>query len=361
MDEFLLLKEMRINKLELINFRNYKNFSFYPNKSLNIITGENGVGKTNLVEAIYYLNLCRGFKNKKDSDLINEDANEFIITANVYSDGNKHNIVAYYNKNKKEKKVMIDDKVVTKFSDLNKCLNVLLFTPSFAEIFKSSPQDRRDYFDLCISKVSEVYLKSLKNYNKLLKERNLALKQENVNRLLIKSLAKQMINEAKVLVLMRSSYITKLNSVISSINNEISNKNKKLDILYAPAVNLGSEFEKTLLKRYEETEEKDILLQTTSVGIHKDDYLMKIDGKDMSIFGSQAENRLASISLVISSYLALRKDVDKPIIILDDVLSELDEENRTKIINLCKNLSQVFITSTETQYKEFEFNLKENN
>lgn len=350
---------MKIKKIELINFRNYKQHTFYPNDGVNIITGSNGIGKTNLVESIYYLNLARGFKNKKDSDLVNENANEFVITAEVESNETTNKISIYYNKNKNEKKIYVNNKHVTKIMDLNKYVNTLLFVPSMGELFKNSPQDRRDYFNLCISKVSEKYYEALKQYKNLLKERNAALKQEKVDLNLIRSFTKQLIPLSKIIVSFRSAYVRRLNSTICSVNNQISNKNKKLELIYLPTLKLDQEFENSLITLYESSLEKDIKAQTTTVGVHKEDFLMNIEGKDISVFGSQAENRLAVVSLVLSSYFVLKEGVEKPIVILDDVFSELDVQNRENLIKLTQNLSQVFVTSTETNFKEYEKKITE--
>ena len=350
---------MKIKTINLTNFRNYKTYTFTPNEGLNIITGLNGVGKTNLVESIYYLNLARGFKNKKDSDLVNENANEFILSAEVETNEVVNKINIYYNKIKNEKKIFVNNKQIHKIMDLNKYINTLLFVPSMSELFKNSPQERRDYFNLCISKVSDKYYESLKQYKNLLKERNLALKQEKVDVNLINSINKQLIPLSKIIVSFRNVYVQKLNSVISTINSQISNKNKRLELIYLPTIPFNQDFEKGMIDLYRSSLEKDIKTQTTTVGVHKEDVLMNIDGKDISVFGSQAENRLAVVSLVLASYFVLKKDVDKPIVILDDVLSELDEINKENLINLTKELSQVFVTSTETNYIEFEKKITE--
>ena len=350
---------MKVNKIELTTFRNYKSYTFIPNEKLNIITGSNGIGKTNLVEAIYYLNLARGFKNKKDSDLVNEDANEFLISADVEFNSSTNQINIYFNKAKNEKKIFVNGKPITKLVELNKYINVMLFVPSMSELFKNTPQDRRDYFNLYMSKVSEKYYENLKEYAKLLKERNLALKQETVDKNLIRAITKRLIPLSKLIVSYRFAYVQKLNSIISAVNDQISNKKKKLELIYLPVVKLDHEFENNLKSLYENSLDKDIKFQTTSIGVHKEDFLMNIDGKDISVFGSQAENRLAVVSLVLSSYFALKEGVEKPIVILDDVLSELDETNQERLIKLTTKLSQVFITSTETTYKEHEKKITE--
>ena len=350
---------MKVKKIDLTNFRNYKTYTFTPNDGLNIITGLNGVGKTNLVEAIYYLNLARGFKNKKDSDLVNENADEFVISAEVETEGIINKINVYYSKSKNEKKIYVNNKQIHKIMDLNKYISTLLFVPSMSEMFKNSPQERRDYFNLCISKVSSKYFESIKQYKNLLKERNLSLKLEKVDRNLIRSIDKQLIPLSKIIVSYRNAYIQRLNSVICTINSQISNKNKRLELIYLPTVPLNQDFETNLINLYSSTFDKDVKTQTTTIGVHKEDILMNIDGKDISVFGSQAENRLAVVSLVLASYFILKEDVEKPIVILDDVLSELDETNKENLINLTKQLSQVFVTSTEISYIEFEKKITE--
>lgn len=350
---------MKIKSIELTNFRNYRSYAFEPNEGLNIITGPNGCGKTNLVEAIYYTSVVKGIKNKKDSDLINENANEFTISCVVENENSTSKLIFYFNKDKNERKVYANNKQITKLSELNKYGNVLLFIPSYTDLFKNSPQDRRDYFNLCISKVSNNYYENSKKYKTLLKERNLALKKEQVDRNLIRSIDKQLVAVSKMIVSYRNAYIQKINAVISSISAQISNKSKKLELIYIPFVKLDHSFENNLLDLYQKNLDKDIKTQTTSIGVHKEDFAMNIEGKDISVFGSQAENRLAMVSLVLSQYFIVKDGAEKPVVILDDVFSELDEENTKKLINLTKNLSQVFITSTETTESQYEKKITE--
>lgn len=350
---------MLIKQIELINFRNYKNINFVPNEKLNIITGPNGIGKTNLVEGIYYTNLAKGFRNKKDEELIKEGENEFIISCSIENGVQNHKLNFYFNSKKNGKKIYLDGKAIKKLSELNKITNILLFTPSMGELFKNSPQERRDYFDICLSKISDKYFENLKNYKKLVKSRNLALKSENVDRNLIKSIDKQLVPISKTIVSLRSVYVQRLNSIISSISEQISNKSKRLEIIYSPILPINQEFENKLFNLYQEKLEKDIVLQNTSVGIHKENYFMEIEGKDISVFGSQAENRLSVVALILSGYFVSKDETNRPVVILDDVFSELDAENREKLIEFTKKLSQVFITATETEQIEFEKKITE--
>lgn len=345
---------MVIKKIEITNFRNYQNFTYYPEENINIITGDNGIGKTNLVEAIYYLNTAKGFKSKKDNELLKEGKGEFLIRARV--DNNDINIL--YCKDPKEKKILVNGKTINEISELNKYINILLFEPNFSNIFKSSPSERRKYLDLSISKVSDIYYSKLKTYNKLLKERNLLLLSNNIEEHHLNAIDTQLVTCSKVIDTFRYNYIKSLNKRLENISNRISNKNKSLYIEYSPMCELNEDYERNLFQKYNNFRKKDIESKTTNIGIHREDFKMKIDDKDISIFGSQAENRLASISLVLCSYLILKSD-NKPIIILDDVLSELDEDNQDRLISILKEFKQVFITANKTKYSNYEFDLKE--
>lgn len=345
---------MILEKIELLNFRNFENFVYLPNENINIIVGDNGIGKTNLVEAIYYLNTAKGFKNKKDDELLRNGSNEFVIKAKI----NNNDITYYFNKETNEKHIFVNSKKISKLSDLSKYINILLFEPGFANIFKDSPKRRRNYLDLSIAKVSDKYYQKLKEYLKLLKERNLILKNRKIEENLLRAIDIQLVTCSKIIDTYRYNYIKSINKVLNEVSKKISNKNKLLFIEFNPLCEINDEYENNLFNKYKELRKKDILTKTTTIGIHKEDFLMKIENQNISIYGSQAENRLASISMILSSCLILKSE-DKPIIILDDVLSELDEENQDRLLSTLKEFKQVFITANKTKYIDYEFDLKE--
>ena len=350
---------MKIKKIEVANFRSHQNLTLTPMNNLIIITGSNGCGKTSILEIIYYICFGKSFKEKNELNLIKYDCSEFVIRGIIQNNDKENKFLIYVSKN--ERKFYFNDKLVTKLSQLNKYINVLLFEPKMVELFKnSSIQKRRNYLDLLLSKQSDLYLNDLKTYKKILKERNELLKQEVIDRVLLTTFTRQLCEVSKRIDYIRENFINKINKVLNDISKNISNNSKHLEIIYNSIVKNDDKYIENLAKLYKEANIQDIKEKTTTIGIHKEDYKLNIDDKDIGIFGSQAENRLGVLSFVLSPYFILKKDVEKPIILLDDVLSELDKNNQIRLLEFLKKLNQVFITSTsvDEKYQEFEVNIE---
>lgn len=349
---------MKINKIEVVNFRNHTNCVLTPVSNLTIITGDNGVGKTSLLETIYYCCFGRSFRDRNELDLIKHNCNEFVIRCYIEDKNSKVSKILIY-VSKKERKFYVNDVLIRKISELNKYLNILLFEPRMIDLFKSSShQKRRDYLDLILSKQSEKYLIDLRNYKKLLANRNELLKQDVINKILLQTYTKQMVDISYRIDTVRNLFFKKINQVLNDISREISNNNKRLEISYSSIISLDENYQKNLFRLYKESSNEDIKAKTTTIGIHKEDYILNIDGKNIGLYGSQGENRLGVISFVLAPYFILKKDVEKPIILLDDVLSELDFSNQERLIRFITRLNQVFITATNTMFKEYEYQLK---
>lgn len=335
---------MKINNIHLSNFRNHQNLTIYPKPGINVIVGENGKGKTNILESIYYCSFGKSFRTSEEKDLINENSNAAYIQLN--GENSKGKIKLEVETTTKGKKFILNDKKVSKMSDLNKKINVLTFYPSQVDLFKNSPSDRRTFLDILISKIDLMYLDKLKRYKTLLKERNLALKEENVNKMYVFTLTNEMVSLSREITNIRLKYIDSLNNVLSKIASKISNKNQNLKIKYLPTLEMSDKYNELLLKMYQESYEKDLILKSTSIGIHKEDFNMLLDGKNITKYGSQGENRLSVISLILSPYFL--ENSDHPIVILDDVLSELDEINKSRLLEFLSKFEQVFITTTNS-------------
>lgn len=342
---------MKINSLTLTNFRNHNTLTYKPKSGLNMIIGENGKGKTNILEAMYFCSFGKSFRTINNEDLINENEHTFYIQLEI-EDESKHLLQIECNKHKKT--FILDGKKLTKMSELNKRFNVLLFIPSYVDLFKDSPAERRTMLDIMISKINLTYLERLKRYKILLKERNLALKQDEVNKMYVFTLTNEMVAISEEITSIRLAFIKEINEILSKIAYQISNKNQELRIKYEPLVEANDVYREKLLKLYQDSYQKDLILKTTSIGIHKEDFKMYIDDKELSIYGSQGENRLCAISFVLSPYFL--KNSHHPVILLDDVLSELDRNNQNRLIEFVSKFDQTFITTTKdfnvgTKYK----------
>lgn len=336
---------MILSNLKLIDFRNYNNIDLTFSKELNFIIGENASGKTNLVESIFYLSLARSFKTHNDLELINVNAKETLIKGRIYSNELFNDLTIKLTF--KGKIIYINDKKIKKLSELTKYLNVLLFIPNDTNLMKGAPKERRFFLNLNLSKMNLSYQNSLINYEKILKERNNELKKEKVDSLLLEVITTKLIEESFKIYNFRKKFINNINQVISKIYKEISFEQKELEIKYLPFIDSNT-YIKDATKKYQENLNVDLLKKVTTIGIHKEDFEILIDKRNIAKFGSQGENRLAILSLKLAPYFLITKEELKPLVILDDILSELDENHETLLINFLKQFNQVFITSAKS-------------
>ena len=336
---------MQITNLKLINFRNYENIDLNFSKN-NIIYGKNGMGKTNLVEAIYVLAFTKTFRSSNEKIVINDLSVSTKINGTIIDDI-KNNFEVIINKN--SKKVKIDNNIYKKLSDYISKIKVIIFNPNDLQIIKDSPSIRRKLLNISISEFDNNYLKILSNYNKVLKQRNSYLKTMYVNSNTsvdyLNILTDKIIELGLEIYKYRNNYINYINSIIGNIYKKISNI-KGIHIEYLSDFNDLS-FEK-IKKKYKDNQEKDMLLGMTRFGIHHDDLLFKIEDKDLKEFGSEGQQKNAIIAYKLSEIEVFKTKINKiPILILDDLFSELDEEKINNILNLLNERGQTFITTTE--------------
>lgn len=338
---------MIISSIILKNFRSYTSCEVSFERGLNVIVGENGFGKTNLVEAIHYLSLTKSFRTSNDLELIKHQTKQALIEAELLEGDVKRKIRIIISN--EGKIVLINDKKIIKLSELSKLVNVIVFEPSDVSMFKDTPGIRRKFIDISVSKQSPIYLDRLIIYQKLLKERNELLKGENINNQHLDIITSQLIISEKQIVVERIKYVKQLNQVLQKIISPRLDEKYSLEIQYKPFANPDETFFQSALNLYQNNLDSDIKRKTTQVGIHREDIRMMLNGKDVGHYGSQGENRLAALSLKLAPYYLVDNIDKKPIIILDDVMSELDKEHQNKLINIVNELSQVFITATDIE------------
>ena len=336
---------MQITNLKLHNFRNYdtQELSFSKN---NIIYGKNGMGKTNLAEAIYVLALTKTFRSNNEKVIIKENKDVTKINGIIQDDiKNKYEVII----NKSGKKVKIDNNTYKKISDYISNIKVILFNPNDLQIIKDSPSIRRKLLNVSISQYNNQYLKILSNYNKILKQRNSYLKTMYINGVASKEylniLTEKLVDLGLEIYDYRKKYIKYINSKITNIYKKISN----IDGINIEYISNYNDLNKDkLLKKYKDSLDKDIILGMTKLGIHHDDLLFKINNNDLKEFGSEGQQKNAIISYKLSEIQVFKEKINKiPILILDDLFSELDEEKINNILNLLDKDIQTFITTTE--------------
>ena len=334
---------MIVKELELHNLRNYEYLKVNFNKGINYIYGENASGKTNILEAIYFLSLTRSFRTSEIEELVKKDASFARILAKIDTQNVSKTLEISFNKS--GKKILVNGKKVLKISELNSLINVISFIPKNTNLLKDAPKERRKFLNIYLSKFSNNYLKTLSVYEKILKERNDAFKAYKINPTLIDILTNQLISLNKEIYLYRKKFVNEINKYLADVFKEVSLTNEKLKMEYESFLNNQNEnIENFLKNEFENIKEEEFKRKQTLIGIHKDDFKIYIDEKDVSLYGSQGENRISIISLILSLYF-LNKE-EKSIIVLDDVISELDEKHEENLLKYLENFNQVFITNT---------------
>ena len=337
---------MKIHHLKLLNFRNYENTEFSFSEKYNIIYGNNGEGKTNLVESIYVLALTKSFRGSVDKVLIMNNKDVCRVEGSVRDKyENKYKIII----KDSGKKVKINNTKIDKLSDYISKISVVLFNPDDLRFIKDSPTIRRKAINLEISQLNNVYLKNLNTYNKLLKQRNSYLKTTNLNANssseYLDILTNKLIDCGEKIYLERKRYIELLNELIGKFYYEICG----IDDLKLEYSSDYKNFDKDkIVDKYKENLNKDIILGKTSIGVHHDDVKFKMGKYNIKDYGSEGQQKNAIIAYKLAE-LEIFKQIkdDYPILILDDLFSELDKNKINNILNLISDDIQTFITTTE--------------
>jgi len=346
---------MVLEKINLINFRNYENeeLTFHP--SLNIFIGKNGMGKTNILESIYALAITKSHRTQLENVMVRNQAPGFRIQGTLKGTSIFNDTYEYiYTIDNNQKKVLKNKTEIKKISDYLSNINVILFSPESIELLKGSPSYRRKFLNIEIGQVNNQYIKWLNEYNYYLKIRNDLLKklqrEEPVDDIYFSIVTERMVARAVDIYQERQNFLLFLNQTIEKIYEGLT-KMKGLQLQYDTNIPLEKEKEKnriTLLKKYEKNRKKEIFLGSTSYGPHRDDFSFCINGKNMLEFSSQGQQRLATLALKLSEIKLFKKATNRdPIVLLDDVFSELDYIKKNNILNKINKNSQIFITTND--------------
>ena len=342
---------MIIKKLEIKNFRNYDLLCRELNDKITIIYGQNGQGKTNLLESIYLLGFTNSHRSFTSENLIKSGEEKAIIKGTLIKD------IPYkleIDLTKTKKQVKIDDKIINKLTDYLAKMNVIIFSSEDLDLIKGSPGERRKYFNLELSQLSINYYSALNDFNKLLKLRNEYLKELSLNMPIdlnyFNILTDYLVNKSIFIYQMRNKFVEKLNKICPPIFEKIANI-KGFNIKYHPSVELENfdkeTIKKTLEDAYNNYLEKEIRLKSTLYGPHRDDFSFNIEDNNLKEFGSQGQQKMAIIALKLSE-IEVFEDFKQtsPIILLDDVFSDLDNNKKNNLLNHINKDMQVIITTT---------------
>lgn len=334
---------MIIKSIKLEHFRNYDSLDLNFEKGTNILYGDNAQGKTNVLEAIYLSATTKSHKGSKDKEVIKFDEEESHIRTLLDKEGMEYRVDMHFRKNK-SKGIAINGQHIKKAADLIGLLNVVFFSPEDLSIIKNGPSERRKFVDMELFQIDKYYLYNLNQYNKIINQRNKLLKDFYYNSDLNETLQvwnMQLVTYGKQIIKRRELFVEQLNEIIYEIHKNLSGEREELVVLYEPNVR-EEEFESKL----KFSQEKDIKLKMTSVGPHRDDFCFMVNGVDIRKYGSQGQQRTAALSLKLAEIELLKKVTgDNPVLLLDDVLSELDSHRQNYLLNNIGDI-QTIITCT---------------
>ncbi|BEP27673.1 DNA replication/repair protein RecF [Helicovermis profundi] len=345
---------MYIKEIKLINFRNYEELKIDFSNNVNIIMGNNAQGKTNLIESIYLSGFGKSFRTSKENDIININK-DFLFVRITFVKKNRENTIEYKIINNKKKEIKINNNSIKKISDLLGIINIVIFSPDDLKLIKNSPLERRKFIDRELSQMNNAYCKNLIEYHKILNHRNKLLKQIFFNNKLKDTLDiwnKKLVEIGIVIIIKRREFIKNLSSISNKIHKNITNNLENLSIIYEPNIksslsnnnkNIEIEFSELLTKNIE----VDIKRGYTSIGPHRDDISFFINDIDVKKYGSQGQQRTSVLSLKLSEIeLIYNETKEYPILLLDDVMSELDINRQNDLVKTL-NKVQTIITTTD--------------
>ena len=334
---------MWINKIKINNFRNYENQEINLEKNVNVFYGENAQGKTNIIEAIFLCSMGKSFRAKQDKEMIRLNQSNALVEVEFQKSDRDAKIKIQIGN---RKTVYVNGVKIKKLSELLGNLNVVMFTPDDISILKGGPQNRRRFLDIMISQLKPNYMHNLSLYAKILEQRNNYLRQikeegkdENLLDIWDEKLAEYAVSISKY----RYEFIEKIKNKIETIHSEITDNKDSIEIEYITEC-LDKEKYLEILKQRRKL---DIIKGYTTKGIHRDDFMIYINKKQLNIYGSQGQHRTAMLSLKLSEVNIIEEEIDeKPILLLDDFMSELDQKRRNHFLEKI-NDTQVIITCTD--------------
>lgn len=334
---------MKIESLKLKNFRNYELLSLNFDKATNIFYGDNAQGKTNILEAVYLSGTTKSHRGAKDRDLIKFDQNESHIETIVEKNGITYQIDMHLKKNS-PKGIAINKMPIKKASELFGIVNIVFFSPEDLNIIKNGPGERRRFIDLELSSLDRVYLSNLASYNRIVNQRNHLLKDAAYNSDILKTLDiwdMQLVHYGNQIIERRRAFVEEMNVIISGIHKKLTGGREEIKIIYEP-----SNGYMTLEQALKKNKDKDLRIKSTSVGPHRDDIAFMVGDIDIRKYGSQGQQRTAALSLKLSEIELVKCSInDTPVLLLDDVLSELDKHRQNYLLDSIHDI-QTLITCT---------------
>lgn len=344
---------MELQSLRLVNYRNYTDLTLNFSDGVNVFLGENAQGKTNLLESIYVLALARSHRTSSDKDLIRWQEKEATISGRVKKSISDTPLSLHFSN--KGKKARVNHLEQSKLSQYIGQLNVILFAPEDLELVKGAPSVRRRFIDMEFGQMNPLYLYNTTQYRRILKERNAYLKRlqmkQTTDTIFLDVLTEQLVDIGSQVLLARQTFLERLEVAAQPIHAEISNKRETLTLRYQTSLDFEKEtdlatiklvFEQTLKKQ----QSREIMQGSTLVGPHRDDIQFIVNDNDVAVFGSQGQQRTTALAIKLAEIDLMQQETGEyPILLLDDVLSELDANRQTHLLLAIQDKVQTFITA----------------
>lgn len=342
---------MRINSVQLRQFRNLNQVSLKFDNNINVFIGNNGQGKTNFIEALVYLSSGRSFRLQNDINLVQKDKEFAEIQAELFKNNNRISLRAVLSD--QGKYFQVNQVSIPLMSDFIGNCNIVLFNPDDLQFFTSTPSKRRREFDFELGKMSKKYMRHLSIASKLLSERNAYLKIQSIDHDYLKIITDQLIQESIYIIQSRDALVKKLEPMINEKYQYLSENQSQIEIEYKTSItnikNIKSELDDKMLSSLQ----RDLDLKMTHVGIHRDDYIFKMNGMPVSNVASQGQKRMIILAYKLALVdLIYSKAKEFPVLCLDDLFSELDKTRRKRVLMALDKDLQVFITSTDKGFIE---------
>lgn len=334
---------MKIKSLKLKNFRNYDFLEIDFDEATNIFYGDNAQGKTNILEAVYLSGTTKSHRGTKDRDIVRFGKDESHIETIVEKNHITYQLDMHLKKNS-PKGIAINKIPIRKASELFGIVNIVFFSPEDLNIIKNGPGERRRFIDLELSQLDKVYLSNLSNYNRIVNQRNHLLKNVGYQKDILQTLEiwdLQLVDYGTKIIERRKQFIQEINKIISNIHQKLTGGRENIQLLYEP-----SNGNLSLSQALEKNKERDMRIKSTSVGPHRDDISFVAGDIDIRKYGSQGQQRTAALSLKLSEIELVKQSIhDTPILLLDDVLSELDKHRQNYLLDSIHDI-QTLITCT---------------
>ena len=345
---------MYIEKIKLNNFRNYENLEINLNKNLDIIYGDNAQGKTNILEAIFLCSFGKSFRTTKEKEMIRFNEDKALVEI-FYQKKDRDGKIKIEIGNKKQ--ISLNGVKIKKLSELLGNVNIVIFTPDDINILKDGPSKRRRFLDMMIGQLKPNYVYNLNMYLKTIEQRNNYLRQireENKPEGMLEIWDEKLAEYSEKIYSYRKEFIEKIINKINEIHGKITDEKEIIRIEYLSDCEKKEEY----LNLLKERRKLDIIKGFTTKGVHRDDFVIYINDKEVNVYGSQGQNRTVVLSLKLAELNVIYEEIGEyPILLLDDFMSELDENRRKNFLNNIEN-TQVILTGTEKiDLQNLEYNL----